>query len=78
MRGGFERARLSVAPQKPNKINSGFSRRIEYSIRERLFPQPLPVVPSGRETSVSSAPEDNRFMHCVSPLYRGRMTRMSQ
>jgi hypothetical protein len=28
IRGGFERARLPVAPQKPNKINSGFSRRI--------------------------------------------------
>jgi hypothetical protein len=43
--GGFERARLPVAPQKPNKINSGFSRRIEYSTCERLFPQPLSALP---------------------------------
>jgi hypothetical protein len=41
IRGGFERARLPVAPQKPNKINSGFSRRIEYFTREGLFPQPV-------------------------------------
>jgi hypothetical protein len=40
IRRGFERARLPVAPQKPNKIDSGFSRRIEYFTREGLFPQP--------------------------------------
>ena len=48
IRSRFERARLPVAPQKPNKINSGFSRRINYSTREGLFPQPLQPCRQGR------------------------------
>jgi protein SCO1/2 len=34
--GGFERARLLVAPPRPNEINRGFSRRISLSTREEF------------------------------------------